>query len=212
VVKLHGCGPSYSTLQVTACDHYVAPDWHWYTTSGTYTATIPNHCGQDSTIIMVVTIPTVDLSVTNLSGTLTANATNATFQWLDCNNGYAILPGETNAALSLPVTGSFAVIVSQNGCSDTSECYIDGIVHNAQPDLQPDFAVFPSPSQGKIAVTASTPALMHIADAAGKWVFAAEVPMGRSDYDLGSVANGVYHIQFQYPDGITSTKLVILRN
>jgi hypothetical protein len=60
--------------------------------------------------------------------TLTATAGAATFQWLDCDNGFAIIPGATSASYTPTVDGNYAVEVTQNSCTDTSSCHaISGV-------------------------------------------------------------------------------------
>ena len=50
--------------------------------------------------------------------------TNASYQWLDCNNSNAIIVGETSHQLNASANGDYAVEVTySNGCIDTSACY-----------------------------------------------------------------------------------------
>jgi hypothetical protein len=56
--------------------------------------------------------------------TLTADQTGATYQWLDCDNNFAIINGETNQSYTPAVTGNYAVEVNMNGCVDTSACFL----------------------------------------------------------------------------------------
>ena len=56
--------------------------------------------------------------------TLTADQTGATYQWLDCDNNYAVINGETNQSYTPAVTGNYAVEVNMNGCIDTSACFL----------------------------------------------------------------------------------------
>jgi len=56
------CIPTSSTINVTACDIYIAPDGTEYTESGQYTATIENAKGCDSIITINLTINTSSYS------------------------------------------------------------------------------------------------------------------------------------------------------
>ena len=61
---------------------------------------------------------------------LTADQNSATYQWLDCDNNYAVINGETNQAFSVSASGSYAVEITFVSCSgtqvDTSMCaYVD---------------------------------------------------------------------------------------
>jgi len=81
-----------------------------------------------------ITWCSVDVTtVTNMENGISANATDVTYQWIDCDNGNEIIDGETSQTFTATVTGSYAVIISDGICSDTSECVmltvviIDGI-------------------------------------------------------------------------------------
>ena len=45
------------------------------------------------------------------------------FQWLDCNNSFSALLGETNQTFTPINNGSYAVLVNNSNCQDTSICY-----------------------------------------------------------------------------------------
>ena len=114
---------STSSIIETACDFYIAPDGQVYTSTGSYSSTIPNAAGCDSVISIDLTIdPLPSNAVIQNGATLTATQTVAAYQWLDCDNGNAPIVGEVNQAFTPAVTGNYAVIVTVNGCSNTSEC------------------------------------------------------------------------------------------
>lgn len=89
--------------------------------------------------------PKITVNATNK--TLTASISNAKYQWYDCTNAFA-LPGDTNQVFSPWVPSSYSVIITENGCTDTSEC-----VNVTQVGLTEKIAglktyVFPNPSSG----------------------------------------------------------------
>src|SRR5690606_31253951 len=75
-----------------------------------------------SVVTLNLTINNNDTSITQNINTLTVGATGATYQWLDCNNSNAIITGETNQSYIPASSGNYAVVVSKNGCTDTSGC------------------------------------------------------------------------------------------
>lgn len=125
---------------------------NWQTVSGTYTTllTSTNQC--DSSIVTTLFVQDVDTSVTENGVAFTANASAATYQWLDCNQGYAPIIGATAAVFVATTNGSYAVEVTQGGCVDTSKCYVVSTI--GQAELQPkiDFSVYPNPTKGIIAI------------------------------------------------------------
>jgi len=59
---------------------------------------------------------------------LTATQTGATYQWLDCLNGFQPIAGETNQSFTPSNDGNYAVEITVNGCSDTSSCFLIEII------------------------------------------------------------------------------------
>lgn len=51
-----------------------------------------------------------------------ADALNASYQWLDCNNGFAPVIDDTNRFFTASVSGNYALEVTNYTCVDTSEC------------------------------------------------------------------------------------------
>lgn len=89
--------------------------------SGIISVTANNSFGSSPAQTLSVTVNTPDVSVTQTGMTLTANATTATYQWINCST---LLPigGATSQSYTATVPGNYAVIVTQNSCSDTSAC------------------------------------------------------------------------------------------
>jgi hypothetical protein len=116
-------GSTISSITVNACVDYISPSGNnVWNASGTYTDTIPNAAGCDSVITVDLTIVEVDVTLGLSGGTLMANAINAYFQWVDCDNNFAPIPGAVNQSYTPYVVGNYACIVTQYGCTDTSIC------------------------------------------------------------------------------------------
>ncbi len=88
---------------------------------------------------------TVNVNVTQVGSLLSASATGATYQWLDCNNGYALVSGQTNQAFTPIITGNYAVEVTENGCVDTSACFLVDFT-GLNNLLSASVLVYPNPS------------------------------------------------------------------
>ena len=92
-------------------------------TGGTISVTANNSFGSSSAQILNVTVRTVNTSVTQSGLTLTANAAGSGYVWINCSN-YAPVGGQTSQSFTAPDVGNYAVIVTQNSCSDTSACFL----------------------------------------------------------------------------------------
>ncbi|MEW6467537.1 MAG: SBBP repeat-containing protein, partial [Bacteroidota bacterium] len=145
-------GNSFSSQNVSACDSYT-----WlntlYTVSGTYMDTIANSAGCDSVMTLNLTIVNVDTSLTLTVPTITSNAAGALYQWVDCNNGFAPLSGEINQSFTPTMNGNYAVIVTQNGCTDTSFCYSFLSVTAQENQSQTSIMIYPNPTQGSFLIS-----------------------------------------------------------
>ena len=68
----------------------------------------------------------IDNGVNQFGNQLTAEQSGATFQWLDCDDNYAVINGETNQSYTATTTGNYAVQITQQDCFgvmiDTSTC------------------------------------------------------------------------------------------
>ena len=81
-----------------------------------------------SSCVFVDCISGINNDVIQTGPTLTAEMNNAAYQWLDCGNNYAAIPGETNQSYTATTEGQYAVrITHSNLCEtielDTSSCH-----------------------------------------------------------------------------------------
>ncbi len=141
---------SDSTVLVSACDHYLSPSGHFnWTSSGMYIDTLTNVLGCDSILTINLTINSVDTSIIFSAPTLTANAMPAVYQWIYCDSVQIL--GATNQNFTPTTNGGYAVIVTENGCIDTSAC--ETVIVVSTEELNLDCEIFPNPTIGKVCVS-----------------------------------------------------------
>lgn len=138
---------STSSITTTACNNYVAPSGAVYTSSGSYADVIPNMAGCDSMINITLVINTVNTNVTQANALLTAGATGASYQWLNCTTN-ATIQGATSQSYTAAANGNYAVIVTQNNCSDTSACFNVTGIGMDENAFGGKLNVYPNPSKG----------------------------------------------------------------
>ncbi len=190
---------SSSTITVSSCFSYVSPSGNTYTNSGTYLDTIPNASGCDSVITTSLTINSVDVTTTLVGATLSANASSATYQWIDCGNGNAILPGETNQSFSPATNGNYAVIVTENSCSDTSACVMVLSVGIGNSTGLVQVLFNPNPTSGLFVLTTGSVlinATFRLVDIQGKLIWTEEQKSGINfNIDISDQSSGVYFLE-----------------
>lgn len=206
-------GSSSSNITVNACDSYLSPSGNYvWNSSGVYTDTIPNAAGCDSVITVDLTIVDVDVTLGLSGGTLMANAINAYFQWVDCDNNFAHIPGAVNQSYTPYVVGNFACIVTQYGCTDTSICVPITTVGLAGEEgvLQPKVYPNPLPAGQGFFTFPGHPGRLEIRDLAGRLVWQGEYP-GQEVLPLDISISGLYVLHFRAENSNWSLKLGVGR-
>jgi hypothetical protein len=120
------------------------------TESGQYTANLTSIAGCDSTVVLHLMVHTIDTSLNVNDNVLTANETEATYQWLKDND---IIDGATMQSYTVTETGSYAVVITKNNCVDTSGIYSISITTDVLDiSFGSDISVYPNPTRGDITV------------------------------------------------------------
>lgn len=183
-----------------------------YTQTGTYQDVVSatNFCDSTITTHLTVQLPN-DASISQNESILTANESGATYQWIDCSNGTSIV-GATNQTYNATQIGDYAVVVTKNGCSDTSACIhvsslIVGLEHLI---LAENVSVYPNPSNGTftIANQSNISAFdLRIIDATGQIVFF-QNEIGQSIVIEG-FAPGLYFAEITQENATCKKQIVI---
>jgi hypothetical protein len=144
-----------SNINPTLCGGiYTAPSGATYSATGVYNDTISNFSGCDSIITINLTINTVNTAV-NQSGTNGENMSAVaigTYQWINCGT-MAPIVGETFGNFTATANGSYAVIVTENGCTDTSACFTVAGLSINQNVLAELVKLYPNPTTGTFTVS-----------------------------------------------------------
>ena len=191
-----GCSNSMSAFTVDACMDYTVPSGdETYTTAGTYMDTILNVAGCDSIMTITVNVTTPDVAVSTTANVITAAATGVTYQWIDCSDN-SIIAGATAQTYTPTANGDYAVIITENACSDTSVC--EAIVDLGLSDNELGLEVYPNPTKSFLNVTISNPEITEIQiwTMEGKLIQSVKVTaMGNLQLDLSTTENGTYLMQ-----------------
>lgn len=184
---------------ITECSSYTwGANNQTYTSSGQYTEVLTNAVGCDSTVILDLVINSVDNGITQVDDfTLQANATGASYQWIDCADESAVV-GATNQQFAPAENGDYAVIVTQNGCSDTSECLSVSRLSILEHE-QTLLVVYPNPATSMITIENPQGIASNyvVIDAQGRQVNAGKLQGETTSIDVVHIANGMYTITFE---------------
>lgn len=146
--------PSTGTDVQTACNTFTWIDGNTYTSSNnTATHTLTNAVGCDSIVTLNLIINSVADITTTLNGlNISANNTNASYQWLDCNNNYAMINGEISQIFTPINNGNYAIQLTENGCVDTSACVSITTVGIMDNNFESSVKLFPNPTNGSFSI------------------------------------------------------------
>jgi hypothetical protein len=140
----------------TECNSYTWIDGINYTAnnnSATFNITNGAANGCDSLVTLDLTINNVtDITISSSGAIITANNLGATYQWLDCDNSNATIPGETGQSYTAVANGNYAVELTENGCIETSACV--NIITTAilENNFGSEFNIYPNPTKGNFSV------------------------------------------------------------
>lgn len=182
--------PIYNSA--TICDDYT---WTFnnqtYSGAGTYVDSIQISGGfQTAYLVLSTVINPSDLIVTNSSNVLTSQSTSGTYQWIDCATNLPI-SGATNQSFEPTQAGSYAVIISDSSCVDTSACtVVQGV--GLEEGSQTMLTIVPNPTSDFVTISFDgNSAVLIITDLQGKIIRSDQVKSG-GKIDLSRFDSGVY--------------------
>lgn len=137
---------------ITACDSYTWIDGNTYN-EGNNTATYNyiNSEGCDSVITLNLSIITINTLVNQEGPILMAEENAADYQWLKCPEMTELIDA-TEQIYTAIENGSFAVVIDQGGCVDTSICYTVEDVSISENEFGNELVLYPNPTEGDFTI------------------------------------------------------------
>lgn len=185
----------------------VSPD-----STTTYTATITNsnNCSNDiSTTINVD--PIINNSIMVSGYNLNANQIGANYLWLDCDSWDPIFPLETNQSYTPMENGNYAVVITGESCTDTSNCVtINGLGLNKLDNS--NVLIYPNPTEDIVNIefiNYNTEVNYHLYNAQGKLIKTENnIKSSNVIIDLSVKNKGVYFINITSKNNSKVYKIV----
>ena len=138
----------------------------------------------------------LDITLSQLGSTIGANQTGASYQWLDCDNNYAAIPGATLNTFTSLVYGNFAVEIDYDGCLDTSLCTTINTFDITEPELSNTITLSPNPTSENIQIDLGVSKATHLRvfNALGQITHEKEIDSSVLDINLKG-KSGIYTIE-----------------
>ena len=156
----------------------------------------------------ITVILNLDLTVTdNGDATLTSNQNGANYQWVDCDNSYALISGETNQTFAPVMNGNYAVIITAGNCSDTSSCSNISTVGVSSVNGSV-YKVYPNPNNGLFSIELKATTQVIITNTLGQVVANEMLNAGIQNINIQDKANGIYFVKIVANDSQQIFKII----
>ncbi len=142
-------------IYISSCGSYMY-NGELLSISEFYTDSLFSQFGCDSIVTLDLNVITVDTAVTSDGFVLNANFSGADYQWINCDNGNAPVAGATNQSFAPNVNGHYALVISYQGCSDTSSCYAINPIGIGNELEQKAYTIYPNPVSKQLTINFNT--------------------------------------------------------
>ena len=151
----------------------------------------------------------LNIGVTQNGETLTSDATGVTYQWLDCNDGYLPIAGETSQVFVAPGNGSYAVEITDNSCIDTSACVTVTTV-GIEDFTESSNKLYPNPVSNELTIESQGDiSKIEVYSVAGQLLQTSTPLSTETKINFSSYEKGVYLIKLHTTDGQVTTSRVV---
>jgi hypothetical protein len=181
---------------------------------GVYLDSFKTTLGCDSVVQITLAVSSLNNAVVQINNALKSLQDSATYRWLDCNNTFAALPGQTSQIYTATADGNYAVEVKRHNCTDTSACYaVTGTSGIDKNNSAGNIKVYPNPANDIITISAQGIKTITITDMQGKNIQCAVLAQHDDSrvLDISGIANGLYVVKVATGQGTVLQKLVVQR-
>lgn len=158
-----------------------------------------------------IAVKQVNTAVTINGNTLTASATDATYQWINCD-GNTDISGETGKTFTPQESGSYAVRVTSNGCTATSAC-VAVVIVGVKESVSDKVTVYPNPVRDRLVIelpASYANVAFDLTDVTGRTAWRATYDNVKTvEVDTQSMNPGVYLLRVNSAEIRTTIKVLI---
>jgi len=209
------------TVPVCPGSTYIFPDGTEYTNITqpmVYVSQLLTSAGCDSVVTTsIVQDNVVNFTISQTGNTLSVNSPGSTFQWVDCNNNFAAITGAIQNTYTPTSNGSYALAVSNGGCTETSDCFTVNLSDLTELDKGKNFICYPNPSSEVLNIvfdSAVNDMTIDLVDGFGRSVRKVNIEgLDQTHFvmDMRSLRSGIYTLRIQM-DGSQYTERIVKTN
>jgi len=154
---------------------------------------------------MTISVNTIDATTTLVSETITANQTDAVYQWINCDGNTPIV-NAVSQSFTATQNGNFAVIVSVGDCSVSSGCTAITTLAVENHNIE-TLVIYPNPVTSYLNIqTRKAITSVKITDISGRKIV--KKIYSPNEIDVSDLSAGIYIIEIQTPDGVFRKKFI----
>src|SRR5690554_1071648 len=175
-----------------------------------YDSSSPYDSGYQLFPCAAVQLCNLGVTTTVSEATITADQTGVDYQWINCADS-SIIAGETGMSFTATETGSYAVILTDGVCQDTSACVSITIDTSSLNDL--DFAgvsVYPNPVKEVLNITNENGTLqsVEVVSATGSIVYSSTISSSNFTVNTAQLNAGVYFVNVRTKNSAKTFKVI----
>ena len=198
---------STNSTTASACGSYTwLVNGTTYTTSGTYTSVVG--CLTETLNLTINALPIT--TITRTDDVLTVTETGAIYQWYTCTSGSVgtIISGATSQSYTATASGSYAVQVTKNGCSEMSACFDVATLSSNSFDLA-KLSYYPNPVNDILTISYSSEITsVQVYDISGRQIRNISPNSNLVTVDLSDLSTSVYVVKVFANDTSSEFKVV----
>jgi hypothetical protein len=143
---------------------------------------------------VIITKPNTNVSINEPTLITDNDSLNVSYQWIKCDG--TIINGATDSTFTPGENGDYAVVITENNCTDTSACYPITTV-NLSSESKASLEIYPNPSNGKFTIKKEGDAKRAdfvIRDALGRLIKTGTLVKQQTIVDVSTAKPGVYFL------------------
>jgi hypothetical protein len=201
----------YDTVTINSCGPYTSPTGLVYTSSTTFNDTLAQATVCDSITTYFINITNVSASIVTNGPTLVASPSGATsYQWINCVTNAAI-GGATNQNFTPSANGSYAVVVTNGGCVDTSACITYTSIGLNEISKNSAVSIYPNPAKNELTFNTANSGEFHLINELGQAVRIFNIQVGETKVDISNIPAGVYFLMNKENASVITHKIIVLQ-
>lgn len=216
ILNLNVVNSFNTTINPSACRTYTSPAGNIYTASGSYIDTLLSVNGCDSIININLALLDPGNHVFQFNQTVYCNIPNLQYQWYTCvGSNLVIIPGATSQSYTGTTGVSYALIVIQNGCKDTSACLTLNTVGINNVEATVGLSVYPNPVSGVINIdlqrdTHTNKVEAYLYTLLGQVIASYPIGQGHNTINTEKLVPGFYFLKIKTGSNTFTKKILIL--